>query len=176
MHTTSQIAATSPPKVSAEPQHDFDFLYGHWRVEHRKLKRRLAKCTDWESFTSLQQCWPLMGGIVNVDETRRVDAAPSDGHIGATLRCLNQHTKQWSIYWIGAQDGVLGLPPVVGEFREGVGIFDGNEMINGRMTKVRFTWSVLSSTTAHWQQAFSLDQGAIWEVNWTMAFTRINSD
>ena len=166
IHTSSDIAIAL---------YDFDFLYGHWRVEHRKLTSRLTGCTDWETFSSLQQCWPLLGGTCNVDETRRIDATAGAGHIGATLRCLNQQTQQWSIYWIAAQDGVLQLPPVVGGFRDGVGIFEAEEMINGRMTRVRFTWSRSLPNTAHWQQGFSLDQGITWEINWTMAFTRTHA-
>lgn len=175
MNTSTQIASKQPANSSNDPLRDFDFLYGHWRVEHRKLKSRLTGCTDWETFTSTQQCWPLIGGICNVDESRRTDAAPGEGHIGATLRCLNLQTRQWSIYWVGARDGVLTPPPVVGGFRDGVGIFDADEMINDRMIRVRFTWTVLSPTTAHWQQGFSLDEGKTWEINWTMAFTRISA-
>ncbi len=156
--------------------HDFDFLFGHWRVEHRRLKSRLNGCTDWETFTSTLQCWPLIGGICNVDEARRIDAAAGQGHVGATLRCLNLQTQQWSIYWAGASDGVLQLPPVVGRFRDSIGIFEADEMIKERMTRVRFAWSVLSPTTAHWQQGFSLDRGTTWEINWTMAFTRTQPD
>lgn len=166
------------PTQSNAPQdalRDFDFLYGHWRVSHRKLVKRLQSCTDWEPFESTQQCWPLMGGICNVDESRRIDAAPGESHIGATVRCLNLQTQQWSIYWVSARDGVLGVPPVVGRFREGVGIFEADELINERITRVRFTWFILSPTTGHWQQAFSLDKGVTWEVNWTMAFTRITA-
>lgn len=155
--------------------HDFDFLYGYWHVEHKKLASRLTDCTEWESFSSTQHCWPLLGGLCNVDEAQRINAASGAGYVGTALRCLNSQTQQWSIYWVGASDGVLQLPPVVGGFSDGVGIFDADEMINDRMTRVRFTWSGISSSTAHWQQAFSLDQGASWEINWTMAFTRINA-
>jgi hypothetical protein len=30
--------------------HDFDFLVGHWRVHHRKLKERLANNHEWIDF------------------------------------------------------------------------------------------------------------------------------
>lgn len=153
--------------------HDFDFLYGHWRVAHRKLAKRLQSCTDWETFASTQECRPLMGGMGNVDEARRTDAKPGEGYVGAAIRCLNLQTRQWSIFWVGGSDGVLSLPPVVGGFCDGVGIFEADEMIDGRMIRVRFTWSGISPTTAHWQQGFSTDGGATWEINWTMAFTRI---
>ena len=164
-----------PPATPDTALHDFDFLHGHWRVEHRKLVSRLTDCTDWESFCSTQHCWPLLGGLCNVDEAQRINAASGAGYVGTALRCLNVQTQQWSIYWVGASDGVLQLPPVVGGFRAGVGIFEADEMINDRMTRVRFTWSGISSSAAHWQQAFSLDQGASWEINWTMAFARIDA-
>jgi len=173
MNTKTQVTDVRSANTSDDPLHDFDFLYGHWHVEHRRLLSRLTGCTEWETFTSTQQCWPLIGGICNVDESRRIGAAPGEGYIGASLRCLNLQTRQWSIFWVGARDGVLQPPPVVGGFRGGVGIFEADEMIGDRMVRVRFTWSGISPTTAHWQQGFSLDEGATWEINWTMAFTRI---
>ena len=152
---------------------DFDFLYGHWRVAHRKLGKRLQNCTDWETFESTHECQPLMGGMCNVDEARRTDATPDEGYVGASIRCLNLQTRRWSIFWVGGRDGVLSLPPVVGGFRDCVGTFEADEMFGDRMIRVRFTWSGISPTSAHWEQGFSTDGGATWEINWTMAFTRI---
>ena len=38
---------------------------------------------------------------------------------------------------------------------------------------VRFLWSDITPTTCRWEQAFSVDDGATWEVNWIMESTRI---
>jgi hypothetical protein len=37
---------------------------------------------------------------------------------------------------------------------------------------VRFTWSGAATPTPRWEQAFSGDEGATWETNWIMDFTR----
>jgi hypothetical protein len=48
--------------------HDFDFLVGHWRVHHRKLKEHLANSHEWIEFEGTLFSQPLMGGYANVDD------------------------------------------------------------------------------------------------------------
>ena len=48
--------------------HDFDFLVGHWRVHHRKLKERLVNNHEWIEFEGTLVSQPLMGGYANVDD------------------------------------------------------------------------------------------------------------
>ena len=63
-------------------------------------------------------------------------------------------------------------PPVVGGFVDGVGTFIGQDTLDGRPILVRFRWSGITGPTPRWDQAFSDDDGATWEVNWVMDFTR----
>ena len=42
--------------------------------------------------------------------------------------------------------------------------------------RVRFEWNHASANGAHWQQAFSMDDGATWETNWHMWFRRLGDD
>jgi hypothetical protein len=37
---------------------------------------------------------------------------------------------------------------------------------------VRFLWTDITATSAHWEQAFSLDGDEKWLTNWTMDSTR----
>lgn len=60
-----------------------------------------------------------------------------------------------------------------GGFQDGVGTFIGADVFDGRPILVRFTWSKITSTTAHWSQAISPDNGRTWEVNWNMEFERV---
>ena len=45
--------------------HDFDFLFGHWQVHHRKLKHRLVNSHEWIEFDGTSVIQKLMGGYAN---------------------------------------------------------------------------------------------------------------
>ena len=45
-------------------------------------------------------------------------------------------------------------------------------LAEGRPVRVRFEWSQMHTGAPRWQQAFSDDGGATWEVNWVMEFAR----
>jgi hypothetical protein len=64
-------------------------------------------------------------------------------------------------------------PPVVGGFQDGIGTFMADDTFNGQPIVVRFIWSNITATSTRWEQAFSPDGGATWEVNWVMESTRI---
>ena len=150
-------------------RHDFDFYHGHWHVRNERLKQRLAGSDDWETFEATQRCRPLLDGIGNLDD---FVTEWSGGFRGMTLRLFDLQSRQWRIYWASSRNGVLE-PPVMGRFENGVGTFLGNDTHEGRPVLVRFVWSDIIADTAHWQQAFSTDEGVSWETNWHMWMTRI---
>jgi len=175
-------ATTMNPATDLDGRHDFDFLHGQWRIRNERLKQRLAGSTDWEIFHATQRCQPLLGGVGNVDDFISDWTRPGtdERFIGMTLRLFGAQSRQWSIYWAGNHDGVLD-PPVLGAFAseadgQRVGTFSGVDEYEGRPVRVRFRWSQVSANTAHWQQAFSADDGATWETNWHMWFRRIDDD
>jgi hypothetical protein len=148
---------------------DFDFLYGTWRVEHRKLRQRHVGSQDWEAFSGTAETRPLLGGIGNVEENHM----PGDGRSGLALRTFDLQRGLWSIYWASSGDGLL-QPPGVGRFENGVGRFEGEDVDGGRPIVARFLWHPLTRDACQWVQAFSLDRGQTWETNWTMNFTRLS--
>ncbi|MEK7316161.1 MAG: hypothetical protein AAB011_08280 [Candidatus Eisenbacteria bacterium] len=149
---------------------DFDFWMGKWRVENKRLMKRLAGCTEWEEFTATCRAWPLPGGIGNYDEF--VPDTWRPGFVGMSLRIFNPDTKLWSIYWVDNKVGIL-QPPVVGGFENGIGIFEGPDEFDGKPIVVRFTWSGISAKSACWEQVFSVDEGKTWETNWVMMISRM---
>ena len=148
----------------------FDFLVGHWTVRHRRLKERLAGCTEWEAFPGTCCMRPLLDGQANVDDN--VLELPSGIYRAAAIRAYDPATRQWSIWWLDSrQPRDLGTP-VVGAFEDGTGTFFADDILNGQPIRVRFLWTDITAVSARWQQAFSPDGGATWETNWIMEFER----
>lgn len=154
------------PTLPAEAR-DFDFFMGRWTVHHRRLARRGVGATDWDTFDSVAECRPLLGGVANVEEQVCIDR----GWRGAAMRCLDLARREWSIYWISDADGRL-QPPVRGRFEDGVGVFEGPDIDGERPILARYTWMRSADDAPRWSQAFSYDGGATWETNWIMDFTR----
>ena len=102
--------------------HDFDFLVGHWRVHHRRLKERLANSHEWIEFDGTSVVHKVMGGHGLVDDN--VLHFPPGAYRAAGLRVFDVKSGQWSIWWL---DGRMPLgpmdPPVRGSFRGGTGTF-----------------------------------------------------
>jgi hypothetical protein len=181
--TTMNSAATPHPSLSAVPcdtscagARDFDFLLGPWAIRNTRLVRRLAGCTEWETFDATGHARLLPGGIGNYDDF--VPAAWKPGYVGMSLRVFSPVSRQWSIYWLdnatGGVDPATGLlhPPVVGGFADGKGLFNGQDVLDGRPIRVQFEWSRMHTGAPRWQQSFSADEGRTWEMNWVMEFSR----
>jgi hypothetical protein len=146
---------------------DFDFLLGNWKVANRRLRQRLAGCSDWEEFEATSVAWSLLGGGANIDQFTF-----PDGTTAITLRLYEPRRGQWSLTWATSTEGVL-FPPVVGAFSDGVGLFYGDDTHEGTPVRVRYIWSQITPSSARWEQAFSADQEQTWETNWIMELTRL---
>jgi len=174
--TQAQAAASSPTAASAAGSHDFDFLIGDWKIANRKRLAVLRDDDRWERFEAVSHARPLPGGVGNFDDFISDGWRP--GRIGVTLRVFNARTGLWSLYWMTNQGGGIDPltnhlePPVVGRWQGDQGVFEGDDTYEGRPIRVRYTWRRLDADHAHWEQAFSADQGRRWETNWTMELTR----
>jgi hypothetical protein len=80
----------------------------------------------------------------------------------------------WSVpvYLLDLDKGGLGLPPVVGEFKDNRGEFYDEEQYKGRAILVRYVSLNISPKSARMEQSFSPDGGKTWETNWICELTR----
>lgn len=148
----------------------FDFLHGRWTVTHRKLRERLAGCEEWVEFPGTLDVGPILDGLGNFDSNGLED--PEGAYEAHSLRLYNPGRDEWSIWWLSSRAPGLDSP-VVGGFSGAKGTFLGPDRHEGRPVLVRTTYEPLSCDAAEWTQAFSPDDGATWEVNWTMSFARV---
>ena len=143
---------------------------GTWRIHHRRLTKRLAGSDEWEEFEGTSHAWPILDGAGNIDDNvvELPAAVPRD--LAPNLRPGRRPVVDLVARW--AHPGRLD-PPVVGGFKDGIGTFIAPDTFDGRPILVRFLWSDITATTCRWEQAFSTDDGATWEVNWIMESTKI---
>ena len=140
---------------------DFDFLPGRWHVRNHRLRNG-----TWESFDATSDAYAMLGGGANHDHFR------TEGYEGFSLRLYDPERDLWRIWWAcDARPGQLD-PPVEGRFENGLGIFEGDDMLDGKPIRVRFQWSEITGDAARWEQWFSFDGGATWESNWVMELSR----
>jgi hypothetical protein len=164
-------SASAQPATVRDGSHDFDFIYGKWRMPNHRLKKRLAGSHEWADFITCDEGSPLPGGIGDIDYWK---ASYWKDFVGVTVRTYDPKTGLWRIYWVdNTFSGGVIQPPVVGKFDGSVGIFEGPDTYNGIPVVVRFTWTVNprgSQVVAKWQQALSADGGKTWETNWYNEF------
>ena len=152
---------------STSTARDFDFWMGRWHGRNRRLKERLAGCTEWEEFDSKSIARSILGGTANED----VFLTDYDGgYVGMSFRFFDPEKRRWSIYWADSRRPGELDPPVVGCFEGDLGVFHGEDVHRGRPVLVRFTWSRGTTECPRWEQAFSDDGGRTWETNWVMDF------
>ncbi len=149
---------------------DFDFLIGDWRVAHRRLKRRLAGDQDWEAFGGASSTRKILGGFGNLEDNW-IDL-PGGAYRAVALRSFDAQKGRWAIWWLDARAPHQLDVPVIGGFKDGVGAFFAEDVLDSRPIKVRFLWTRTDTASPQWEQAFSPDGGANWETNWVMQFDR----
>lgn len=166
----SQNASSPTAGVELANLHDFDFQFGEWRVHHRV--RRATDTQQWLEFDGTCVVRPLMDGWSNVED--HVFNKPTGVTRGVGLRAYDPKTNEWAIWWIDSRvpHGALD-PPVKGRFKDGVGTYYSDGILDGKPVRARFIWSNVTPTSAHWEQAQSLDAGKTWDTNWIMEFRRV---
>jgi hypothetical protein len=159
--------ALAQAAADSDGGHGFDFLIGDWKARLKKLEKPLTGSTTWLEYEGVSRTHKVLDTNANFEEFE-VDGGKPGLHIkGQTLRLYNPETREWSIYLVYADKGLLPQPATVGKFTNGKGEFYDMELWNGRTILVRYQWTP-SPTAPHFEQAFSTDGGKTWEANWVL--------
>jgi hypothetical protein len=164
--------------TTADPQthdgrHDFDFIFGSWRIHNRKLRKQSdPTCDEWVEFGSTSHTEPIFGGLSHLERIHAGPDAPGGAWEGLTFRQFDPDERLWRIWWASTHRPGHVDPPLSGAFTDGVGTFTGEDTLDGVPVRVRFTWSSPEPDRARWTQEFSWDAGASWRLDWVMDFRR----
>ena len=166
----SQLPPTAAPVPLRDGIRDFDWEIGRWTTVLRYLPEPLTGSDHWLDYRGTSDVRAVLGGRANLVE---LSVAGTAGKIeGASLRLYNPQARQWTLNFASIRNGQL-TAPVHGSFdANGRGLFYGVDTLDGRAVLVRFVISDVTPNSARFEQAYSADAGATWEVNWIAVDTR----
>lgn len=146
------------PAISDKGPHDFDFELGRWKIHIRQARSAVTAAVTWDRFDGSTVNCKLWDGAA----IQKWQADGPTGHIeGLTLRIYDPQSQQWNLYGADRSGGALA-PAVVGEFRDGRGVFIDQEPMNGRLVLVRSVWSDITANSVHFEAHVSDDAGKTW--------------
>jgi hypothetical protein len=166
--------ATTPPIDATPQQHGFDWQLGAWNIHMSRLLHPLTGSTTWTPLDGTVVVRRVWGGRANLAE---IQTQGSSGHLQfLALRLYNPQSHQWNLLFAHSDGGVLNTPALIGEFKDGFGVFYDQEPYQDRAILVRFTFRSVTADSSRDEQAFSADGGKTWEVNWINTQTRMKQD
>lgn len=158
------------PDAGHDFAHDFDWEFGIWKTHVKRLLHPLSGSATWAEYDGTSVVSKVWGGKANLVELE------VDGPVGhlelASWRLFDPDAHQWSLNVASSRGGGLGVP-TVGGFKDGRGEFYDHETFAGKPIMVRFVITRTAADAAHFEQAFSADEGKTWELNWIADDTRI---
>jgi hypothetical protein len=167
---TPSEANVPPNPDNHDGQHDFDFEFGRWKVHLNRLTHPLSGAKEWKQYDGSVIVSKVWNGRANIAEFE--GATGSDQIVGLSVRLFDPHTRQWSLWWANAADGVLDRVPAVGGFENGRGEFFSLQQVAGRWVLVRLVFSGITAHSLHGEQSYSSDGGRTWQPNWIEDLTR----
>jgi hypothetical protein len=147
-------------------QHDFDFIFGRWKIHTRTHAHGSKTWSEYNGIGTYEKIWDGRA-ILNEFETDG-----QAGHIeGLGLQTYNPQAHQWSLYWVESSDGILGVP-LIGQFKDRLGEFFAQDNVDGKARLVRYIWSKMTKTSAHFEESLSDDGGKTWDAIWISDMAR----
>lgn len=153
-------------------RHDFDWEIGRWATSLKLLLNPLSgEAPKWAEYRGTSVIKPLLDGRANFVE---LSVEGASGKIeGGSLRLFNPAGQQWSLNFANLRNGLLTTPMFGGFDAGGTGSFFGTDTVEGKTVLVRFIITRPAKDTARFEQAYSMDGGARWEVNWVAVDTLV---
>lgn len=153
------------------PEHDYDFNMGHWSTRIRAVENPLSAPDVWTHLQGTHVVYRLWDDWADIGQ---LEVDGPNGHIeDLALRLYDRKTRQWRVYFANSKSGVL-LPPMVGEFKNGVGTFVFLDEQEGKTVLTRNVWSNITSRSCNQDWDISTDGGKTWVPTWISTDTLTN--
>jgi hypothetical protein len=164
-------AVRAIPATPVGSPHDFEFEHGRWHTQLRRRLQPLSGSDAWAEYAGTTVVSPVLGGRANLAE---LDVSGPAGRIqGLSLRLFDTTLRRWTLNFSNAASGTLAAAMTGGFGGTPRGVFYSAEEFNGRPVLVRFVIESAGADGCRFEQAFSADGGATWEINWIAVDTRL---
>jgi hypothetical protein len=163
--TLALLWGAQPRTAVSNDFRDFDFAIGSWGTRILHLQRSPGKADNRAVWTGRVVAAKVWGGRANIQE---IDVDTPSGPIEELRLCLYQpRLRQWA----KSDDGVLD-EPLIGDFKDGRGVFYDQDTYAGRTVFVRNVYFDIAADSYRFEQALSDDGGKTWRTNFTAHVTR----
>jgi hypothetical protein len=151
--------STSGPAEQAA-QHDFDFNFGTWHTQIKRILDPFAGSENSIELNGTVTIRKLWGGRAQLEE---IQTDGPNGHWeGLTLFLYNPDAHQWNQMFISSKQGVLSSP-LTGAFKNGRGELFSQDTFKDRTILVRGTWSDIKPDSHSYEESYSDDGGKTWK-------------
>jgi hypothetical protein len=153
----------TPYTAGSGPEHDFDFNMGRWDTQIRAVENPLSAPGVWTSLQGTHSVYRVWDDWADIGQ---LEVDGPGGHVEfMALRMYDRKTHQWRVYFANGKSGILE-PPMVGEFKDGIGTFVFLDEMEGKTVLVRNVWSGITAKSCHQDWAISADGGKTWVPTW----------
>jgi hypothetical protein len=160
----------SDPPPERDGAHDFDFDLGVWKTHITRRTHPLTSSREVIELNGTVTNRKVWGGRAWLEE---IEADGPNGHWqGLSLFLYNQSAHQWSQTFFNSAT-VTPTPPLVGSFQNGRGELFAPDTLNGRAILVRAVWSDITPDAHRYEESYSNDGGATWELVFSASLTRL---
>lgn len=153
----------TPYTPGSGPEHDYDFNMGRWQTRIRAVLNPLSAPGVWSNLQGTHVVYRVWDDWANIGQ---LEVDGPGGHIeDLALRTYDRKTHQWRVYFANSGSGTLD-PPMIGDFKHGVGTFVFLDEMAGKTVLVRNVWSGITTKSCHQDWAISSDGGRTWVATW----------
>jgi hypothetical protein len=165
----TEIAWGTSDPAEQGAQHDFDFNFGTWQTQIKRILDPFAGSKNSIELNGTVTVRKLWGGRAQLEE---IETEGPNGHWeGLTLFLYNPEAHQWNQAFINSKQGVLAAP-LTGAFKNGRGELFSQDTFKDRTILVRGAWSDIKPGSHSYEESYSDDGGKTWKAAFIAHLTR----
>ena len=171
----SQQAAVAEP-TELDGRHEFDFIFGRWRIANRKLERPAERTAHAGGSNSMPPLWrePILGGLGNYDSVSVPGLPRTAGfsrHLAPSVRPRDASVED--LVGVDGRRAASSTRPSSGVSTMEQGASSATTRWAGAEVRVRYDWTEITPRRHAGSSRSRSTAAESFEPNWIAELTRI---